>query len=194
MLEGFKVEDFLSGDGSFEALPSGWYRARVGDLKAYETPDVAPIGWRKNRNGSGYHLSLTFVVAGVHRNDKGETGEKYVGRNIFSNLNIQHTNPEAVRMAKMDLAKIVNACGLAGLERGAEDLVGKELLIRLKFVPETASTDSDNKLVGFKSLPPVEIPTIAAPAPVNGGSRPKWEAAQVPVAVAETAPASSFNF
>ena len=71
MLAGFNAADFLSGVNKFEAMPTGWYFVTIEELKVHEEASVAPVGWKQNRNGTGYHLVLAYTVEGTHKNDAG---------------------------------------------------------------------------------------------------------------------------
>ena len=72
----------------FEPLPAGKYQAVISDSDM-----------KTNRAGTGEYLLLEFEII------EGE----YKGRKLWNRLNLNHPNPEAVKLARADLSAICHA-------------------------------------------------------------------------------------
>ncbi len=72
----------------FDAIPAGKYQVIITDSEM-----------RPTKNGNGQYLWLEFEIT---------TGE-YKGRKLWSRLNLENPNPDAVRMARADLSAICHA-------------------------------------------------------------------------------------
>lgn len=161
----FDTSTVAPRDNNYELLPAGDYIAQVTDSA------INPL---KSGNGTG--LKLTFTVL----------QEGYNGRKLFSNLNVQHTNPEAEKIAQQQLRELCEAVGVARLQDTVE-LHNKPVTIRVKIREDkTGQYGPQNEVVGFKratagtpaapSLSP--RPAAAAPAaaaPAAAGSVPPWQ-------------------
>ena len=75
---------------AFEAIPAGKYNAVITDSEV-----------KTNRRGDGSYLQLEFEII---------DGD-YKGRKLWSRLNLNNPNPDAVRMAQADLSAICHAVG-----------------------------------------------------------------------------------
>jgi hypothetical protein len=74
--------------GNFDPIPEGWYLAVITDSEMKET-----------RDGTGKYLKMCFeIIEGEHR-----------GRRVWSNLNLVHSNPIVVELARADLSAICRA-------------------------------------------------------------------------------------
>ena len=73
---------------AFEAIPAGRYQVVITDSDM-----------RQTRAGNGHYLWLEFEV----------TQGDYAGRKLWSNLNLDNPNPEAVRIANAELSAICRA-------------------------------------------------------------------------------------
>ena len=72
----------------FEAIPAGKYQAIITDSEMRDT-----------KTGNGQYLWLEFeIIGGDHK-----------GRKLWSRLNLDNPNPDAVRMARADLSAICHA-------------------------------------------------------------------------------------
>ena len=76
---------------AFEAIPAGKYNVVITDS------DI-----KTNRRGDGEYLQFEFEII---------DGE-YRGRKLWSRLNTNNPNPDAVRMANADLSAICHAVGV----------------------------------------------------------------------------------
>lgn len=75
----------------FEAIPAGKYIAVINDSDMKDT-----------RSGNGRYLQLEFEIV------DGECK----GRKVWTRLNLENSNPEAVKYARADLAAICRAVGV----------------------------------------------------------------------------------
>ena len=134
----------------FEAIPAGKYTAIITDSDLKET-----------RSGTGRYLQLEFEI----------TEGEYSGRKLWSRLNIENPNPDAVRFARADLAAICRAVGV--LHPGdSVELHNLPLRITVR-----CRRNQDDEIVNeVKSYEAVEKAVIpAVPAPQNGAnSAPPW--------------------
>lgn len=75
----------------FDAIPQGKYIACISDSEM-----------KSNRSGTGKYLQLEFTIL------EGE----YKNRKLWSRLNLENPNADAVRMARADLSAICHAIGV----------------------------------------------------------------------------------
>ena len=135
--EGFDSEGFNRQSevmGGYKALAPGWYCVEVRPIEDYshqaEHRDN-PIGYRTNKNKTGYHLSVSFRVLGTHSNRVQETGTKNSGRVLFETYNLLHDSEEVKEKAKRRFKFFAKAAGLSGRMRGIRDLEGRKLMLRI---------------------------------------------------------------
>ena len=133
-------------------IPAGTYLAHIieSDLRQF-----------KSGNGTG--LALTFVVI---------DGE-YKSRRVWTNLNIQHTNPDAQRIGQQQLSSLCRALNALRITR-TEELHFKPVKIRVKIRVDDNYGDK-NEIAGFEAASGPGIPTAPdAPAVARAAKRP-WE-------------------
>lgn len=94
----------------FEALPAGKYQAVISDSDM-----------KVNRAGTGEYLLLEFEII------EGD----YKGRKLWSRLNLNNPNPEAVRLARADLSAICHAVNIIQ-PRDSSELHNLPLTITVK--------------------------------------------------------------
>lgn len=135
---------------SFTPIPAGTYNAKA--IKA----EMRPL-----KSGNGLALAMTFqVIDGPHAN-----------RQVFANLNVQHANPEAQRIAQQQLSTLCHAVGALKLsETTLHQLLQKPVRIRVK-VRQDPQYGDKNEINGFEAMPGVarvpgapSIPAAAHPA------------------------------
>ena len=120
----------------FEAIPAGKYQAVIVDS------DMKP-----NKAGTGEYLQLEFEII------EGE----YQNRKVWTRLNLNNPNPDAVRIARADLSAICHAVGV--IQPGdSVDLHNLPLTITVK-CRKTPDGDIVNEIKGY-----------AAKAPASGGA------------------------
>lgn len=129
--------DALKG-GNFEPLPAGTYLLEVMDSEL-------------TTSKSGFAmLKLQFQVA------EGE----HVGRTVFTNLNIGHSNPKAKSIALQQLAQLCHGAGIKQLVNDT-DLVGKRVSGRVTIRPAANGYPASNSISMF-AAPGSETPVPAA--------------------------------
>ncbi len=136
-------------------IPAGNYLAHIIES------DVKPL---KSGNGTG--LALTFQIL---------DGE-FKNRRVWTNLNVQHNNPEAQKIGQQQLSALCRAVGVLK-PSATEQLHNRPVKIRVKIRVDSTYGDK-NEISGyepagsgiqpptFASAPPVAAPQ-AAPAPAN---------------------------
>ena len=83
----FNASDIEPSAG-FDAIPAGKYQAVIADSEM-----------RPTKTGTGQYLWLEFEI----------TAGEFKGRKLWSRLNLENPNPDAVRMARADLSAICRA-------------------------------------------------------------------------------------
>jgi hypothetical protein len=115
---------------NFEAIESGWYTAQLQTSESLKT-----------NAGDGSYLKLMFKIL----------QGKYKGRMVFTNLNLDNPNPVAVEIAERNLSAICHATGVFLLEN-TEQLHGKPLEIKVKYIPAKGKYDASNDVSGYRPL------------------------------------------
>jgi hypothetical protein len=123
---------------TFEAITPDWYVAKIIESEMKE-----------NSKKTGEFLKLKFQI----------TEGTYKNRLIFINLNIIHTNEDAVEIAEQQLAAICNAIGVSSVE-DSEELHGIEMQVKVAITPKTARYPEGNELKGFKAQKGVARPDL----------------------------------
>lgn len=131
---------------SSEPLPAGIYTVEITNSEVKEL---------KTGNGSG--LSLEFTVIDP---------APYARRKVWTNLNIQHTNEQAERIAKEQLASLCYAVGIKVLKND-EELFGKVLKIRTKVRAASGAYEARAEVAGYEAAgtKPVAVAPVAAARP-----------------------------
>lgn len=148
----------------FEPLPAGEYPVMVDEAEMKTT-----------KAGTGRFLKLGMVVI----------GEQYAGRKLFANINIRNPNPKAEEIGLRDLASLTVAVGLAVIE-DSTDLLGKQLLVKIKVKPADGQYGPSNDVRAYKPLngttakpktaaaPAQPRQTQAATTAAPAGNKPPW--------------------
>ena len=92
----FDASQFDTESRDYAELPNGEYRF---EATAAEIKDTA--------NGNGKILKLTYTVLAP---------EKYEGRKLFTNMNLENANAQAQEIGQRDLAMLCRALGLTGVD------------------------------------------------------------------------------
>lgn len=140
----------------FSALPSGWYTARI----------IATEQKPAKSNPANEYLQVTLeVLDGPHP-----------GTKVFTNLNLQNTNPVAQEIAYKSLSQICHAVNIIKLAT-AEQLHGIPMAVKLMFKPEKDGYNASNEVKEYRpygqapSAPPAAVPTLGNVAPTTA---PAW--------------------
>jgi hypothetical protein len=106
--------------------------------------------WKENSKHTGRYLSLKWQIAsGPH--------EK---RNVFSMLNLDNPNPDAVKIARRELALICKATGVM-TPKQTEELYNIPICITV--ITEEYNGDTRNKVKNYKSCNVSQPPVSRAP-------------------------------
>jgi hypothetical protein len=128
----------------FAPIPAGEYMCVITEEEMKPT-----------RNNLGQYLKLTFEII------EGE----YTGRKIWTNLNLENPNADAVRIARADLSAICRAVNVMNLQDSCE-LLNIPLVIKLAVKRNKETDEMENAIKGYKAkadYTPASAP--AAPAP-----------------------------
>ena len=143
---------------AFDPIPAGKYIAVITDSEMKET-----------RAGTGRYLQLEFEI----------TDGEYAGRKLWSRLNIENQNAEAVRMARADLSAICRAVNVLTPNDSA-DLHNLPLVIKVHCRKDKNTGEITNDIRGYESKAnykpePKQAPTTPTTAqPTRVPSKPPW--------------------
>ena len=147
--ETYNRSELPASENNFEALPAGWYTARITEAEIKAT-----------KAGTGRYIKIRYDILGpIHQ-----------GRAVFGNLNVRNTNPQAEKIGRQQLNELMMSVGLETLS-DTDQLIGALLQIKLK-VRESQEYGNSNDVSGFKSAGHAEAPAPKASAPAAGS--PPW--------------------
>lgn len=155
--EEFDASTVETTGGQYDALPAGWYQAKITDADLRDT-----------KAGNGQYIAVRYDIV----------GPSHQGRVVWGNLNIKNPNPKAEEIGRQQLAELMGAIGLAKV-RDTDQLIGGELSIKLA-VRQSEQYGDSNDVKGYKSITgsPAPGPSAqAAPAaqPASSGSKAPWQ-------------------
>lgn len=143
---------------AFDPIPAGKYIAVITDSEMKET-----------RAGTGRYLQLEFEI----------TDGEYAGRKLWSRLNIENQNAEAVRLARADLSAICRAVNVL-TPSDSIDLHNLPLVIKVHCRKDKNTGEITNDIRGYESKANYKPEPKQAPAtPTNAQtaripSKPPW--------------------
>ena len=143
---------------AFDPIPAGKYIAVITDSEMKET-----------RAGTGRYLQLEFEI----------TDGEFAGRKLWSRLNIENQNAEAVRMARADLSAICRAVNVL-TPNDSIDLHNLPLVIKVHCRKDKNTGEITNDIRGYESKAnykpePKQAPTTPTTAqPTRVPSKPPW--------------------
>ena len=114
---------------AFDPIPAGKYIAVITDSEMKET-----------RAGTGRYLQLEFEI----------TDGEYAGRKLWSRLNIENQNAEAVRMARADLSAICRAVNVL-TPSDSIDLHNLPMVIKVHCRKDKNTGEITNDIRGYES-------------------------------------------
>jgi hypothetical protein len=142
----FDANQVAPSTGVTEALPAGWYNVAMDESTLKPTKD-----------GAGQYLEIRFNVL----------DGQYVGRKLFSRLNIRNQNPVAQEIAYKDLSAICHAVGVLQVQ-DSQQLHGRPLKVKAKVRKATDDYEASNDLTAYKNINEVtDSPAGAASAPAG---------------------------
>ena len=131
---------------NFEPIPAGKYPAAITESEMKAT-----------KSGTGSYLALTFqIIEGP-----------YMGRSLWSRLNLQNPNATAVQIAQAELSAICRAIDVMAPNDSVE-LHNLPLMIHVKCKKREDTGEITNEIGGYsKKAPPAAraAPSTSAPAP-----------------------------
>lgn len=139
----------------FDPIPAGKYQAVITDSEMKPT-----------KSGNGQYLQLEFEVI------EGD----YKGRKVWSRLNLENANSEAVRIARADLSAICRAVNVAQ-PRDSVELHNLPLTITVR-CRKNQDDEITNEIKGYAprvALTGAAAANPATPPPQSGNSaQPPW--------------------
>jgi len=134
---------------SFEPVPAGTYTAQITDSSMNPT-----------RAGNGHYLKLEFTIL------DGPDGT--VGRKVWTNLNLDNPNKQAVEIAYSELSAICHAIGHSGQVADSEELHGQPLEIDVSIrEDETGKHQPQNEVRAYR-------PSVNSAPAASAGNAPPW--------------------
>ena len=143
---------------AFDPIPAGKYIAVITDSEMKET-----------RAGTGRYLQLEFEI----------TDGEYAGRKLWSRLNIENQNAEAVRLARADLSAICRAVNVL-TPSDSIDLHNLPLVIKVHCRKDKNTGEITNDIRGYESKANYKPEPKQAPATPTAAqttrvpSKPPW--------------------
>ncbi len=125
---------------SFDAIDPGEYIGKIVESEMKE-----------NNAKTGSYLKLKFQI----------TQGKYAKRILWTNLNLDHPNPDAVEIANRHLAAICKAVGVLAPE-DSEQLHGVEISLKVSKKKATNDYPESNDIKSYSKVDGVEQPTKQA--------------------------------
>lgn len=143
---------------AFEPLPPDWYDASISGIVQTPTKDNATTG--------NWYLKVEWTLL----------GEKGKNRKVWTNLNLQNANPDAVRIAYEQLSAICHATGVMQMQT-TEQLQGIPHQIKLSLVPAKDGYDAKNEVKGWRKPEPAggAMGMGGAPAGFQQGGFPQTQ-------------------
>ncbi len=143
-LHGFDANQ-VAPSMSFEPLPAGKYQAVITESEMVPT-----------KSGTGEYLKLTFeIIEGT-----------FQGRQLWTRLNLNNPNAQAVQIARAELSAICRAVGVLAPNDSA-DLHDLPMVIHVKCVKRFDTGDITNEIKGYTRRggqePPGSPPTPSPP-------------------------------
>lgn len=156
----------VSPQETFEPIPAGWYNAII------DESDLKPT-----KDGAGAFLHIRFnIVDG-----------QYVGRKVFTRLNIRNANPVAQEIAYKNLSAICHSVGLIQVADSTQ-LHGRPMKIRVKVRAATGEYEASNEISGYKNVNEATDNTMAPASAAPWGAVPPQAPAQHAAPAAQTQP------
>lgn len=146
----FDVNDDSIKTNNFDPLPPGEYQVVITDSEEKE-----------NSKKTGSYMQFTFeVVDGDHK-----------GRKLWSRLNLNNPNDQAVGIARGELKAMCQAVGVMQLKDTAQ-LHDLPLLVKVIAKPDKETGEVRNEIKGYKAV--AKAAPAAKPTPGNAGA-PPWK-------------------
>ena len=120
--------------GDYSLIPPGLYRAVIMDT-----------AWKRNAAGTGHYLKLQFEI---------QDGAQ-AGRYLWANLNLDHPNETAVKIAGRELRSICDALGIRDAfdptsDSGQYLLLNKRLILDVGIWKRKDNGEEENRIRGYQ--------------------------------------------
>lgn len=136
--------------GSFDAIPSGKYNARIREAE-----------WRFTKGGAEAKLpeGTPYLNVQVQITDEERNGMKVANRVVFATLMVPPSDYDATKASKMKGAMLnfLRAAGYTdadinkkGFRVDPDDLQGREVVVQVQKYRNDYTNDDDNRVSGFK--------------------------------------------
>ena len=112
----------------FDAVPEGTYNAIITDSENKPT-----------KKGNGSFLEIKFQIL----------DGKFAGRNVWTRLNLQNPNDQAVKMAQGELSAICRAVNVM-VPKDSQELHDLPLQIEVKCTKRNDNGEISNEIKGYK--------------------------------------------
>lgn len=137
---------------SSEPLPAGLYQVEITNSELKEL-----------KSGNGQGLSLEFTVIDP---------QEHAGRKVWTNLNVQHSNPTAQDIGLGQLFALCKACGIDELE-DTDQLFGQIVRIKTKVREGQNGYGPRAEVIGYESLMTAAKPAAKPAAPA--AAKKPWQ-------------------
>lgn len=145
----FNAED-VAPMGDRSPLPAGEYRC-----------GIVKSEWKDTANGKGKYLEFTFQIL---------EGDQQ-GRMVWSRLNLQNQNGQAVQIARSELSAICRAVGKMQVRDTAE-MHDIPLMVSVSVKKREDNGEPTNEVKGYRSVAAAKGNATAAVA--SGAAKPAW--------------------
>lgn len=126
----------------YTLIPDGTYPAVITNAEVKDTS-----------SGTGKYIKVEYTIQGAN----------YSGKKVWGNLNIRNANPKAQEIGLQQLGELLIAVNLKAL-KNTDELLNKQLQIKIKTSKPQAGYDPQNEVRGFKSLTGGALPMPSAPS------------------------------
>ena len=151
-LDGYNAENHDPLD-SFEAIPAGDYRAMATDSEM-----------RPTKAGTGSYLQITWELL----------DEPYRSRKLWSRLNLENPNTQAVEIAQRELSSICRAVGILRPKDSAE-FHGVPISLKVGVEKRQDYGELANRIKGYASVNGEQSAAPPAPAQASAPAKPPWQ-------------------
>jgi hypothetical protein len=147
-LHGFNANE-IEPIQDLEPIPTGKYPAVIIESER-----------KANKAGTGYYLLIVFqILEGL-----------YKGRRLWSRLNLEHTNPLTVQIARAELSAICRAVGVLAPSDSTE-LHNLPLVVHVRSQKRQDTGELTNEVTGYSKRTSSAAPSTPAP----GTGAPPWK-------------------
>lgn len=137
---------------SSEPLPAGLYQVEITNSELKEL-----------KSGNGQGLSLEFTVIDP---------QEHAGRKVWTNLNVQHSNPTAQEIGLGQLSALWKACSTEELE-DTDQLFGQIVRIKTKVREAQNGYGPRAEVIGYEPISAMK-PAVSKPAAPAASKKP-WQ-------------------